>query len=105
MLHAVIIDDEIYGVKSLELLIQKFVEDVKVVATTTNPVEGIDIINNYRPDIVFLDISMPVLDGFQLLENLNYKKFCLVFTTAHREYGLKALRKNAIDYLLKPVDI
>lgn len=105
MLHAVIIDDEANGVKSMELLVQKFVPDVKIVAHTTSPVEGIDIINNYRPDIVFLDINMPVLNGFQMLENLEYKQFCLIFTTAHREYGLKALKKNATDYLLKPVDI
>ncbi len=105
MLHAVIIDDEINGVRSLELLIQKFVPEIKVVSSTTNSVEGIDIINNFRPDIVFLDINMPVLNGFQLLDNLEYKKFNLIFTTAHGEYGLKALKQNATDYLLKPVDI
>lgn len=105
MLHAVIIDDEENGVKSLELLIEKFVSDVKVVASTSNAVEGIDMINDFRPDIVFLDINMPVLDGFQLLENLSFRKFNLIFTTAHREYGLKALKQNAIDYLLKPIDI
>lgn len=105
MLHAVIIDDEANGVKSLELLVQKFVPDVKVVASTTSAVEGIDLINNFRPDIVFLDINMPVLNGFQVLENLDYKKFCLIFTTAHREHALKALKQNATDYLLKPVDI
>lgn len=105
MLHAVIIDDEANGVRSLELLIQKFVPDVKVISSTTNSVEGIDIINNFRPDIVFLDINMPVLNGFQLLDNVEYKNFCLIFTTAHREYGLKALKRSATDYLLKPVDI
>lgn len=67
--------------------------------------EGVEIINNYRPDIVFLDISMPVLNGFEVLENIEYQGFDLVFTTAHQEFGLRALKSNAKDYLLKPVDI
>jgi two-component system, LytTR family, response regulator len=105
MLHAIIIDDEKDGVNTLKLLIEKFVPELKVVASSTNAIEGIDLINNYRPDIVFLDINMPILNGFQLLENLSFKTFHLVFTTAHSEYGLKALKKGAVDYLLKPVDI
>ncbi len=105
MLHAVIIDDELNGVKSLELLIKKYIPEVKVVAITTKPVEGVELINNFRPDIVFLDISMPVLNGFEVLEQISFKNFELVFTTAHREYGLKALKINAKDYLLKPIDL
>lgn len=105
MLHAVIIDDEYNGVRGLELLIQKFIPEVKVVASTTNPVEGIELVTNYRPEIVFLDINMPVLNGFQLLDNLESRKFHLIFTTAYREHGLKALKQNALDYLLKPINI
>ena len=104
MLHAVIIDDEENGVRSLELLIKKYVPEVKVVASTNKPSVGIDIIDQYRPDLVFLDISMPVMNGFELLEKLTFRNFDLIFTTAHREFGLKALKKNAKDYLLKPVD-
>lgn len=104
-LHAIIIDDEPDGVKTLSLLIEKFIPELKVIAQTTNALEGIDVINNYRPDVVFLDINMPILNGFQLLENLTYKNFQLVFTTAHTEHGLRALKSGAIDYLLKPIDI
>lgn len=105
MLRAIIIDDEYNGVRSLELLIQKFIQDVKVVASSTNPVEGIELINDYRPEIVFLDINMPVLNGFQLLDNIEYKDFHLIFTTAYQEHGLQAIKRNALDYLLKPVSI
>lgn len=104
MLHALIIDDEESGVISLELIIRKYVPEVKIVAKTINALEGVDLINNYRPDIVFLDINMPNVNGFELLEKIEYKKFHLIFTTAHVEYALAAVKKNALDYLLKPID-
>jgi two-component system LytT family response regulator len=103
MLHAVLIDDESNGLKSLELLIKKFATDVKIVASTTDPKKGIDLINNYRPDIVFLDINMPNMNGFELLDKLSHRHFHLIFTTAHIEYALKAIKQRAIDYLLKPI--
>ena len=104
MIHAVIIDDEKSGIKSLELLVNKFAPDVKIVATCTDPVQGIEIINSFRPDIVFLDIYMPGLNGFEMLESLTFKGFYLVFTTAYQENALRALKLNAFDYLLKPID-
>ncbi len=105
ILHAVIIDDEFNGMRSLELLIKRFVPELKVVALTVNPVEGISLINDYRPDIVFLDINMPTLNGFELLDRLEHKQFHLVFTTAHQEYALRAIKQSAVDYLLKPIDL
>jgi two-component system LytT family response regulator len=104
-LRAIIIDDELDGVKALTLIVQKFIKDVEVIASSTNAIEGIKFINNYQPDIVFLDINMPILDGFQVLDNLDFKQFSLVFTTAHSEFGLKALKNGAVDYLLKPINI
>ena len=104
MLHAIIIDDEPSGLRSLELLLEKFVPGVKLVAQTTSGTEGIKLINNYRPDIVFLDIYMPGLNGFDLLEKLEFRNFHLIFTTAYEEYALKAIKQSATDYLLKPVD-
>jgi two-component system, LytTR family, response regulator len=104
MIHAVIIDDEIPGIKYLEVLIERFEKDVKVVATATDPEEGVRLIDNYRPDIVFLDICMPGLDGFELLQQLQFRDFHLVFTTALPEYGIKAIKHNAVGYLLKPTD-
>lgn len=104
MLHAVLIDDEYNGLRSLELLIKKFVPTLKVVAQTMDPLEGVELINNYRPDVVFLDINMPSLNGFEVLEKLEHKNFNLIFTTAHQEYAIAAIKKSATDYLLKPID-
>ncbi len=103
-LRAIIIDDEQTGIDTLKLLLEKYITDVKVVAQTTAGKEAIELIENYMPEIVFLDISMPEMDAFELLEKLTWKNFNLVFTTAHQEYGLKALKGGAVDYLLKPID-
>jgi two-component system LytT family response regulator len=103
MLRAIIIDDEQRGINTLKLLIEKFVPGVKVVAETTEAEKSIELIDNYRPEIVFLDINMPFMNGFEVLEKLNYKNFNLIFTTAHEEYALKAIKNNALDYLLKPI--
>lgn len=103
-LRAVIIDDEETGIDILKLLIEKHVKDVNVVATATRAKEGIALIENYLPEIVFLDISMPEMDGFELIDKLTWKNFQLVFITAHQQHALKALKLQATDYLLKPVD-
>jgi two-component system, LytTR family, response regulator len=105
MLHALIIDDEEHGLKSLELLIKNFIPEIKIVATAMDPEQSVELINNYRPDLVFLDINMPKMNGFEVLNKIEFKKFQLIFTTAHEEYALQAIKKQAIDYLLKPVNI
>lgn len=104
MLRAIIIDDEQRGINTLKLLLGRYVPEVKVVAESSEPAKGMELIESYRPEIVFLDINMPEMDGFELLEKLGWKNFNLVFTTAHQEYALKAIKNNAIDYLLKPID-
>lgn len=104
LLRAIIIDDEQKGINALRLTIEKHVPDLKIVAQSTQALQGIEFIEDYKPEIVFLDIHMPQMDGFELLEKLRWKNFHLIFTTAHQEYGLKALKNNAIDYLLKPID-
>lgn len=86
-------------------MLSKFVPDVNIVATTMDALQGVELINNYRPDLVFLDINMPVLNGFDLLDRLQFTGFQLIFSTAYREYALKALKLEACDYLLKPVDL
>ncbi|MES2680158.1 MAG: LytTR family DNA-binding domain-containing protein [Bacteroidota bacterium] len=104
LIRALIIDDEQKGIDALKILINRFIEGIKVIAESTNASEGIEMIENFKPDIVFLDINMPEMNGFELLEKLTWKDFNLVFTTAHQEYALKALKNNAVDYLLKPID-
>lgn len=105
MLRAIIIDDEQNGINALKILIDKNTTGLKVVATASDPEEGIEAIENYKPEVVFLDISMPKLNGFELLSRLTFKNFKLVFTTAHQEYAIKAIKIGTFDYLLKPIDI
>ena len=104
MLRIIIIDDEPMGINILNVLLDRTDIDLQIIGTTTNPEKGIELINTLHPNLVFLDINMPKIDGFELLDRLNYKNFKLVFTTAHREYAIKAIKNKAFDYLLKPID-
>ena len=103
MLKTVLIDDEINALEALEWKLNRYIEGIEIIKCNS-PIEGIDVINSEKPDLVFLDIEMPEIDGFELLQKLNYKDFDLIFTTAHDEFALKAIKVSAIDYLLKPVD-
>lgn len=105
MLRAIIIDDEQQGINNIRLLVSKYIDDLKIVAETTDAFRGVELIEDYKPEIVFLDIKMPHLDGFGVLKKLQFRDFALIFTTAHEEYGLQAIKNDAFDYLLKPVDI
>jgi len=104
MIKAIIVDDELTAIKSLKWEIENFCNGVEVMDSFTNPLEAISAINYLKPDCVFLDIEMPEMDGFQLLQELNYREFDLIITTAYDSYALKAFKENAVDYLLKPVD-
>ncbi|MBL7711017.1 MAG: response regulator transcription factor [Chitinophagaceae bacterium] len=105
MFRAIIVDDEPAGIHMLQLLIEKLGSCLRVVATGANAEEGIRLIEDYKPDIVFLDISMPGANGFELLERLSFRNFKLVFMSAHREFAIRAIRSRAFDYLLKPVGL
>ena len=104
MIKAIIVDDELTAIKSLKWEIENFCKGVNVVDSFNNPLEAISAINYLKPDCVFLDIEMPEMDGFQLLNELNFRDFDLIITTAYDSYALKAFKENAVDYLLKPVD-
>jgi two-component system LytT family response regulator len=104
MIRAILVDDEINAIKSLEWEVHNFSDKVSIVGKYTSPEEAIEAINTLEPDCVFLDIEMPNMDGFQLLSKLAYRKFDLIITTAYDNYAIKAFKENAIDYLLKPVD-
>lgn len=104
MIRAILIDDEPIGLNTLKILIERLEMDVFVVATASDPEKGIELIESFRPDVVFLDVNMPKMNGFELLDKVVYKDFKLVFTTAHQEYAIKAIKSKAQDYLLKPID-
>src|SRR5256714_13247125 len=105
-LSAVIVDDEQLARDELAFLL-KNVGDVDIVAQGKNGVEGVSLIREHNPDLVFLDVQMPGLDGFGVLKKLIDKKVPLpqiVFATAFDQYAVKAFEVNAVDYLLKPFD-
>ncbi len=105
MITAIIIDDEIKGRLALRGKINEYCEDVEVIGEAGNGEEGMEMILRLEPGVVFLDIEMPRMDGFEMLHRLTSKNFHLIFTTAYDQYAIKAIRYAAFDYLLKPIDI
>jgi two-component system, LytTR family, response regulator len=103
-MKAIIIDDEPDAVEALHLTLMEICPEVAVAGKYTDPVKGLSAIRDQKPDLVFLDIEMPVLNGFQLLEELGDIAFSLIFSTAYDRFAVKAFRYSAIDYLLKPVN-
>ncbi|HEU5164244.1 MAG TPA: response regulator [Chitinophagaceae bacterium] len=104
MLKAIIIDDEPYCCEILAAMLEADCPDVKVESICSNGADALIAIKQYLPDIVFLDVEMPKMNGFEMLDQLPQINFHLVFTTSYDQYALKAIRFSAIDYLLKPVD-
>lgn len=104
MIKAVIVDDELNCVEMLEWLLKTYCPIVSIVALCTSGEQGIEAINKYRPDVVFLDIEMPKMNGFDMLEKFDQLSFDVVFTTAYNKFAIKAFRYSALNYLLKPVD-
>ena len=101
---AIIIDDERDAVVVLQKLLEMYCPDVEVIATATSSIEGLKKIKELRPSILFLDIEMPQMNGFQLLSQIDNINFHLIFTTAYDQFAVKAFKVNAQDYLLKPID-
>lgn len=103
-MKAIIIDDEPDAVEALHLSLMDTCPQVAMVGKFTDSVKGLEAIRLLAPDIVFLDIEMPKMNGFQLLEELGDFQFQLIFTTAYDRFAVKAFRFSAIDYLLKPIN-
>ncbi len=105
MLKAILIDDEESSLNSLKEKILRHCPSVNIIATCDSAHAGITAIETLRPDLLFLDIEMPVMNGFIMLQQLLYKDFELIFTTAYDHYSIKAIRSSALDYLMKPIEI
>ncbi len=105
MLTAIIIDDEAKGRMALKQKLLDYCEEIQWAGEAENGIEGIKLIEKIHPDIVFLDIEMPRMDGFEMLHRLPEKNFHIIFTTAYDQYAIKAIKYAAFDYLLKPIDI
>jgi two-component system LytT family response regulator len=105
MIRSVIIEDEAKSQKLLENLLHTYCPDIEVISMADSVDSGIQAINEYKPDLVFLDIILKDHDAFELLAKLDQTSFEIIFTTAHHEYAIKAIRVSALDYLLKPIDV
>ncbi|HWB24186.1 MAG TPA: LytTR family DNA-binding domain-containing protein [Chitinophagaceae bacterium] len=104
LVRTIIIDDENKGRNVLMEMIARYCTDVEVVATAPDGAAGIKAIKQYAPDCILLDIQMPRMDGFAMLDQLEDAHGEIIFVTAHNEYAIKAFKYAAFDYLLKPVD-
>ncbi|TAI47396.1 LytR/AlgR family response regulator transcription factor [Flagellimonas allohymeniacidonis] len=104
MLEAVIVDDEVKALQSLSWELTNLSDEVNIIASFTDAHEALDYLERHTPDCLFLDIEMPAMDGFQFIKTLKNKNFPVVITTAYNQYALQALKNEAIDYLLKPID-
>ena len=104
MISAVIIDDELHSLETLSWKINEYCEGVQVLATFSDPTIGLAYLESNEVDLLFLDIEMPVLSGFDVLQKISNVNFDVIFTTAYDEYGIKAIKYSALDYLLKPID-
>jgi len=103
MLRSILIDDEQAALDTLGTKLNRHCPEVRIEASCLSAKEGMKAINRYRPDVVFLDIQMPHMNGFEMLECLGEIDFHVVFVTAFNEFAVQAFRYSAVDYLMKPV--
>lgn len=103
MIKAVIIDDQQNCIDDLSLLLKTHCPDVSVIASALSGKEGISTLKKHKPQVVFLDVEMQDMTGFEMLQQLSETNFHVVLTTAFDKYAIQAIRFNALDYLLKPV--
>jgi len=104
MITAIIVDDEPDCCESLVILLERYCPEVKVLDICYSAESALQSIREHEPRILFLDIEMPFMNGFELLEKLGTINFELIFTTSYDQYAIKAIRFSALDYLLKPID-
>lgn len=104
MINAILIDDEVHCLDTLHILLSDYCPDVEVLEQCLTSKKGLEAIVKFKPELVFLDIEMPSMNGFELLEQFKEIPFSVIFTTGYDQYAIKAIRFSALDYLLKPID-
>lgn len=104
MIKAILIDDEVHCLETLSILLKEYCPQIAVVDQCRSAKKGLEAIDKNKPDLVFLDIEMPAMNGFELLEQFQEIPFAVIFTTSYDQYAIKAIRFSALDYLLKPID-
>ncbi|HTE27365.1 LytR/AlgR family response regulator transcription factor [Flavitalea sp.] len=104
MLKSILVDDEVHCLDTLNILLGDYCPGVEVVEQCMSAKQGLAAIQKHDPSLVFLDIEMPTLTGFDMLQQLQVIPFAVIFTTSYDQYAIKAIRFSAMDYLLKPID-
>jgi two-component system, LytTR family, response regulator len=104
MIKAILIDDEVHCLDTLGILLKEYCPGVQIIEQCHSGREGLLSIKKTKPDLVFLDIEMPGMNGFEMLEQLPGISFAIIFTTSYDQYAIRAIRFSALDYLLKPID-
>jgi two-component system LytT family response regulator len=104
MINAILIDDEAHCLESLSIVLNKFCPEVQILQRCPSAKQGLEAVRKHKTDLVFLDVEMPSMSGFEFLEQFNEIPFSVIFTTAYDKYAIKAIRFSALDYLLKPID-
>jgi len=104
-IKAIIVDDEANNRENLRLALASYCKEVTIIGEADSAITALDLIKAQPPDLVFLDIAMPLGDGFQLLESLDHIHFDIIFVTAYNQHAIRAIKFCAIDYLLKPIDV
>lgn len=105
MLNVVIIEDEVRSQETLKSLLTEFCDDVHVLGMAGTVGEAVKLIENRKPELVFLDIELQTGTGFDVLNQVSDRNFDVIFTTAFEQYAIKAIKFSSLDYLLKPIDI
>jgi two-component system LytT family response regulator len=104
MIRTILVDDEVHCLNTLRLLLTEHCPEVQIMDQCSSAEEALSSIQKLRPSLVFLDIEMPFMNGFEMLEQLGDIPFAVVFTTSYDQYAIKAMHISALDYLLKPID-
>ena len=104
MIKAVLVDDEAHCLDTLSILLKEYCPEVDVLERCPSAKIALESIDKLQPALVFLDIEMPIMNGFELLEQFKDIRFSVIFTTSYDQYAIKAIRFSALDYLLKPID-
>ncbi|MEO8712779.1 MAG: LytTR family DNA-binding domain-containing protein [Parafilimonas sp.] len=104
MIKALIIDDEKHCSDNLQWQLKQYCPDVEITAICDNAEKGLNEIYHLQPQLVFLDVEMPKMNGFEMLEKLSEINFDIIFTTAFNQYAIRAIKFGALDYLVKPID-
>jgi two-component system, LytTR family, response regulator len=104
MIKCILVDDEKNALEMMEWLLKTYCPQVEIAAMCSSAQQGIEAINKHKPDVVFLDIEMPKMNGFDMLEQFEKLFFDVVFCTAYDQFAIKAFKYSALNYLLKPVD-